>query len=104
MVKNIGEGHLLPEMKDCVVKVQNLVTETDGEAWATAFAEVSFHETKPYSLDQIDNSLESRSASKYSEMGYRQPAVLESRLQAHLHYGHNSLGHAVRVPGSGKCS
>jgi hypothetical protein len=43
MVKNIGEGHLLPEMKDCVAKVQNLVTETDGEAWATAFAEVSFH-------------------------------------------------------------
>lgn len=28
-------------MKDCVTKVQNLVTETDGEAWATAFAEVS---------------------------------------------------------------
>jgi hypothetical protein len=43
MVRNIGEGYLLPEMKDCVVKVQNLVTETDGEAWATAFAEVSFH-------------------------------------------------------------
>lgn len=42
MVRNIGEGYLLPEMKDCVTKVQNLVTETDGEAWATAFAEVSF--------------------------------------------------------------
>lgn len=41
MVKNIGEGHLLPEMKDCITKVQNLVTETDGRAWATAFAEVS---------------------------------------------------------------
>lgn len=41
MVRNIGEGYLLPEMKDCVTKVQNLVTETDGEAWATAFAEVS---------------------------------------------------------------
>lgn len=41
MVRNIGEGHLLPEMKDTVTKVQNLVTETDGEAWATAFAEVS---------------------------------------------------------------
>ncbi|KAM0707161.1 hypothetical protein Q7P35_006492 [Cladosporium inversicolor] len=39
MVKNIGEGYLLPEMKDCVTKVQNLVTETDGQAWATAFAE-----------------------------------------------------------------
>jgi hypothetical protein len=43
MVRNIGEGHLLPEMKDCVTKVQNLVTETDGEAWATVFAEVSLH-------------------------------------------------------------
>ena len=43
MVKNIGEGYLLPEMKDCVTKVQNLVTETDGQAWATAFAEVSLH-------------------------------------------------------------
>jgi hypothetical protein len=43
LVRNIGEGHLLPEMKDCVTKVQNLVTETDGEAWATAFAEVSIH-------------------------------------------------------------
>lgn len=42
MVRNIGEGHLLPEMKDTISKVQNLVTETDGEAWATAFAEVSF--------------------------------------------------------------
>jgi hypothetical protein len=41
MVKNIGEGYLLPEMKDCITKVQNLVTQTDGEAWATAFAEVS---------------------------------------------------------------
>jgi hypothetical protein len=41
MVKNIGEGHLLPEMKDCITKVQNLVTETGGQAWATAFAEVS---------------------------------------------------------------
>jgi hypothetical protein len=41
MVKNIGEGHLLPEMKDCITKVQNLVTQTDGQAWATAFAEVS---------------------------------------------------------------
>ena len=41
MVKNIGEGHLLPEMKDCISKVQNLVTDTNGEAWATAFAEVS---------------------------------------------------------------
>jgi hypothetical protein len=41
MVKNIGEGHLLPEMKDCITKVQNLVTETNGAAWATAFAEVS---------------------------------------------------------------
>lgn len=44
MVRNIGEGHLLPEMKDTISKVQNLVTETDGEAWATAFAEVS-HQT-----------------------------------------------------------
>jgi hypothetical protein len=41
MVKNVGEGHLLPEMKDCITKVQNLVTQTDGRAWATAFAEVS---------------------------------------------------------------
>jgi hypothetical protein len=41
MVKNVGEGHLLPEMKDCITKVQNLVTQTGGQAWATAFAEVS---------------------------------------------------------------
>ena len=28
-------------MKDCITKVQNLVTDSDGKAWATAFAEVS---------------------------------------------------------------
>lgn len=41
MVKNVGDGFLLPEMKDCISKVQNLVSTTNGKAWATAFAEVS---------------------------------------------------------------
>jgi hypothetical protein len=54
MVKNIGEGYLLPEMKDCVTKVQNLVTQTDGEAWATAFAEVRFHVYRSTLLDHTD--------------------------------------------------
>lgn len=54
MVKNIGEGYLLPEMKDCVTKVQNLVTQTDGEAWATAFAEVSLLVYRSTPLDHTD--------------------------------------------------
>ena len=70
MVRNIGEGHLLPEMKDCVTKVQNLVTETDGEAWATAFAEVSIRVNPFHFPDQADATKEPRSAEKHSEMGY----------------------------------
>lgn len=31
---------MLSDMKDTISKVQALVTETKGEAWATAFAEV----------------------------------------------------------------
>lgn len=62
MVRNIGEGHLLPEMKDCVTKVQNLVTETDGEAWATAFAEVRLQIQNLQHTSQTDISKESRPA------------------------------------------
>lgn len=74
MVKNIGEGHLLPEMKDCITKVQNLVTETNGAAWATAFAEVSF--ILPLSLPvsicggSLTSSEEPRSAPKHPKMGH----------------------------------
>ena len=59
MVRNIGEGYLLTEMKDCVTKVQNLVTETDGDAWATAFAEVSLHAQITALLDRTDSVEES---------------------------------------------
>jgi hypothetical protein len=71
MVRNIGEGYLLPEMKDCVTKVQNLVTQTDGEAWATAFAEVSLIVSIDTLRDhQIDLAKEPRSAPEHSEVGY----------------------------------
>lgn len=39
-VLNPGEGHLLPRMKECLGKAQDLITSTDGRAWATVFAEV----------------------------------------------------------------
>lgn len=70
MVKNIGEGYLLPEMKDCVTKVQNLVTQTDGEAWATAFAEVSLFVSYKPLPGRTDMVKESRSAEKHPKMGY----------------------------------
>ena len=71
MVRNIGEGYLLPEMKDCVTKVQNLVTQTDGEAWATAFAEVSLNVSINTLQDHhTDLAKEPRSASEHPEMGY----------------------------------
>jgi hypothetical protein len=89
MVKNVGEGHLLPEMKDCITKVQNLVTQTDGRAWATAFAEVStplfyiFPFSFPFpflvrvcgrgsgsSSSSLTSSEEPRSAPKHSKVGH----------------------------------
>ena len=70
MVRNIGEGYLLPEMKDCVTKVQNLVTQNDGEAWATAFAEVSLFVLYKTIPGLTDIAKEPRSAEKHSEMGY----------------------------------
>jgi len=86
MVKNVGEGHLLPEMKDCITKVQNLVTQTDGRAWATAFAEVStpllllflfpfLFPARVYgrgsgSNSSLTSSEEPRSAPKHSKVGH----------------------------------
>jgi hypothetical protein len=83
MVKNVGEGHLLPEMKDCITKVQNLVTQTDGRAWATAFAEVStpLFYIFPFlvrvcgrgsgsSSSSLTSSEEPRSAPKHSKVGH----------------------------------
>jgi hypothetical protein len=35
-------------------------------------------------------------------MGHRQPALLESCLQVNLHHAHDTIRHAIRLPGPGK--
>ena len=62
--------YLQRDLTASTTKVQNLVTQTDGEAWATAFAEVSLFVSYKPLPGRTDMVKESRSAEKHPKMGY----------------------------------